>query len=96
MAAAEEALKQTGALQRRVLNGETLSPEDLSNFDTLMGNVGAVIYLTVLSMVSYEIFFLVIAATAVVGFIALLAMEEPKGHMAEIKDDGTVELINVG
>jgi len=60
------------------------------------GNVGAVIYLTVLSMVSYEAFFLVIAATAVVGFIALLAMEEPKGHMAEINDDGTVELINVG
>jgi len=60
------------------------------------GNVGAVIYLTVLSMVSYEVFFLVIAATAVVGFIALLAMEEPKGHMAEINDDGTVELINVG
>ncbi|WP_227816622.1 NarK family nitrate/nitrite MFS transporter [Nitrogeniibacter aestuarii] len=60
------------------------------------GNVGAVIYLTVLSMVSYQAFFLVIAATAVVGFIALLAMEEPKGHMAEIKDDGTVELINVG
>jgi NNP family nitrate/nitrite transporter-like MFS transporter len=60
------------------------------------GNVGAVIYLTVLSMVSYETFFLVIAVTAVVGFCALLMMEEPKGHMAEIREDGSVELINVG
>jgi NNP family nitrate/nitrite transporter-like MFS transporter len=60
------------------------------------GNVGAVIYLTVLSMVSYEMFFTVIALTAVVGFFALLLMEEPKGHMAEIREDGSVELINVG
>jgi len=59
------------------------------------GNVGAVIYLTVLSMVSYEMFFSVIALTAVVGFFALLLMEEPKGHMAEIREDGSVELINV-
>jgi len=59
------------------------------------GNVGAVIYLTVLSMVSYEMFFGVIAVTAVVGFFALLLMEEPKGHMAEIREDGSVELINV-
>jgi NNP family nitrate/nitrite transporter-like MFS transporter len=55
------------------------------------GNVGAVIYLTVLSMVSYEMFFTVIALTAVVGFFALLLMEEPKGHMAEIREDGSVE-----
>jgi NNP family nitrate/nitrite transporter-like MFS transporter len=59
------------------------------------GNVGAVIYLTVLSMVSYESFFLVIALTAVVGFVTLLFMEEPKGHMAEVREDGSVELIRV-
>ncbi len=59
------------------------------------GNVGAVFYLTVLSMVSYQTFFMVIAATAVLGFIALLFLEEPKGHMAEINADGTVELISV-
>jgi NNP family nitrate/nitrite transporter-like MFS transporter len=59
------------------------------------GNVGAVTYLTVLSLVDYSTFFLVIAATAVVGFVALLAMEEPKGHMAEINEDGSVELIKV-
>jgi MFS transporter, NNP family, nitrate/nitrite transporter len=59
------------------------------------GNVGAVVYLTVLSFVDYSTFFYVIAGTAVVGFIALLAMEEPKGHIVEVRDDGSVELINV-
>lgn len=59
------------------------------------GNVGAVVYLTVLSMVSYQTFFLVIAATAVLGFSVLLFMEEPKGTMTEINKDGTVELIHV-
>ncbi len=59
------------------------------------GNVGAVVYLTVLSFVSYELFFGVIALTAVLGFLTLLFMEEPKGHMAEVNDDGSVELIRV-
>lgn len=59
------------------------------------GNVGAVFYLTVLSMVSYETFFMVIAGTAVIGFIALLFLEEPSGHMAEVNADGSVELISV-
>ncbi|MFT6207121.1 MAG: NNP family nitrate/nitrite transporter-like MFS transporter [Colwellia sp.] len=60
------------------------------------GNVGAVVYLTVLTMVDYSTFFMVIAATAVVGFITLLFMVEPKGTMTEVREDGTVELINVG
>ena len=59
------------------------------------GNVGAVVYLTVLSVVSYQVFFLVIAATAVGGFIALLFMQEPKGTITEVREDGTIELINV-
>jgi len=59
------------------------------------GNVGAVVYLTVLSFVDYSTFFLVIAATAVVGFVTLLFMEEPAGHIAEVNEDGSVELITV-
>jgi NNP family nitrate/nitrite transporter-like MFS transporter len=58
-------------------------------------NVGAVVYLTVLSFVDYSTFFLVIACTAVLGFVTLLFMEEPKGQMAEINVDGSVELIDV-
>lgn len=59
------------------------------------GNVGAVVYLTVLSMVDYSTFFMVIAGTAVLGFVTLLLMEEPKGQIAEIDEDGRVQLINV-
>jgi len=59
------------------------------------GNVGSVVYLTVFSMVSYQTFFLVIAATAVLGFFTLLLMEEPKGSMTEVREDGSIELINL-
>jgi NNP family nitrate/nitrite transporter-like MFS transporter len=59
------------------------------------GNTGAVFYLTVLSLVDYSTFFLVIACTAIIGFVSLLFLQEPKGHMAEVNADGTVELIKV-
>ncbi|GAB3035467.1 NarK family nitrate/nitrite MFS transporter [Bowmanella dokdonensis] len=59
------------------------------------GNVGAVTYLTILSLVDYPVFFMVIGATAVLGFLVLLFMDEPQGHMAEIREDGSVELISV-
>ena len=59
------------------------------------GNVGAVFYLTILSLVSYEIFFLVIAATAVLGFVSLLFLKEPEGQVAEVLPDGTVTMIDV-
>jgi NNP family nitrate/nitrite transporter-like MFS transporter len=59
------------------------------------GNVGAVVYLTVLSLVDYHTFFFVIAGSAILGLIALLFMTEPKGHIAEVRDDGTVELISI-
>ena len=59
------------------------------------GNVGAVVYLTIFSLVEPSTFFLVIAGTAVLGFISLLFLEEPKGHMTEVDDDGNVQLINV-
>lgn len=60
------------------------------------GNVGAVCYLTILSMVEYSTFFVIIALTAVVGFVALFALKEPSGKMAEMNDDGSVTLIDVG
>ncbi|MEJ2762551.1 NarK family nitrate/nitrite MFS transporter [Photobacterium sp. MCCC 1A19761] len=59
------------------------------------GNVGAVCYLTILSFVDYSTFFYVIAATAVIGFVTLLMMEEPSGQIAEINEDGSVTLIDV-
>lgn len=60
------------------------------------GNVGAVTYLLVYSMVPPQTFFLVIAATAAVGFLAVLALKEPEGEIAEVAEDGSVQLIAVG
>tara|TARA_B110000196_G_scaffold208399_1_gene178652 strand:+ start:20080 stop:21558 length:1479 start_codon:yes stop_codon:yes gene_type:complete len=59
------------------------------------GNVGAVTFLTVLSFVDYATFFYVIAGTALIGFVTLFFMDEPRGQIAEIREDGTVELIDV-
>ncbi|MBL4614073.1 MAG: MFS transporter [Magnetovibrio sp.] len=60
------------------------------------GNVGAVTFLTVLSFVAPQVFFLVIAGSAaVVLVITLVFLDEPKGQMAEVLLDGTVELIEV-
>jgi NNP family nitrate/nitrite transporter-like MFS transporter len=60
------------------------------------GNVGAVIFLTVLSFVDYSTFFMVIAACAAVIFVAVQFLEEPEGHVAEVNEHGEVELIQVG
>lgn len=59
------------------------------------GNVGAVLFLTVLSFVSPSAFFIVIAAGALVVLIAVQFIEEPRGHMAEVLEDGTVAMIEV-
>lgn len=59
------------------------------------GNVGAVSFLTVLSFVTPQIFFMVIASAAVVTLVAVTFLDEPEGTMAEVLPDGTVELIEV-
>ena len=60
------------------------------------GNVGAVTFLTVLSFVSPQAFFLTIAGAALITLAAVaLLLEEPKGHMHEVLPDGTVQMIEV-
>jgi NNP family nitrate/nitrite transporter-like MFS transporter len=59
------------------------------------GNVGGVCFLTVLSLVDYSTFFLVIAACAVAVFGILQWLDEPQGHMTELLEDGSVQLIEV-
>lgn len=59
------------------------------------GNVGAVFFLTVYSMVSTQTFFYVIAVSALLGFLSVFLMAEPKGHIAEINENGEVTLISV-
>ncbi|WP_196137276.1 NarK family nitrate/nitrite MFS transporter [Aliikangiella sp. G2MR2-5] len=60
------------------------------------GNVGAVCFLTVLSFTSYQLFFLIIALCAMLSLIALIFLTEPKGSIAEINEDGSIELIGIG
>jgi len=50
----------------------------------------------VLSFVDYSAFFIVIAACAAVIFVAVQFLEEPEGHIAEVNEDGSVELIQLG
>lgn len=60
------------------------------------GNVGGVLFLTVLSFVSSQTFFLVIAgAGAIVLLAILLFSREPRGQMAEVMPDGSVQMIDV-
>jgi len=59
------------------------------------GNVGGVCYLTVLSLVDYSTFFLAIAGSAAAVFLVLQWLDEPQGHMTEVLEDGSVQLIEV-
>ncbi len=60
------------------------------------GNVGGLAFLTVFSFVSTNIFFMTIAGTAAFVFLMIiLFLDEPKGHMVEVLEDGTVEMIEV-
>jgi len=59
------------------------------------GNVGAVVFLTIFSFVDASTFFMIIAGSSSIGFIATCFLEEPAGHTAEVMPDGSVELIEV-
>ncbi|MEO5712516.1 MAG: NarK family nitrate/nitrite MFS transporter [Luteolibacter sp.] len=59
------------------------------------GNVGGVIFLTAYSFVSTHTFFMIIAASSIVGFFASCFLSEPAGHITEIAEDGSVQLIEV-
>ncbi|PCJ33063.1 MAG: MFS transporter [Gammaproteobacteria bacterium] len=59
------------------------------------GNIGAVLFLTVFSFVSPSVFFLTIAISIAIAALASLYLDEPKGAMAEVMPDGTVQMIDV-
>ena len=88
--AGEGAVFATVPLIKRRMTGQ------IAGMTGAYGNVGAVVYLTVLSFVDYQTFFYVIAVTAFIGLVTLLFMTEPKGQIAEVNDDGSVTMIDVG
>lgn len=60
------------------------------------GNVGAATFLLVYSLSDAATFFTVIATCSIVVFTLIaIFLDEPKGHMAEINEDGSVELIEI-
>jgi NNP family nitrate/nitrite transporter-like MFS transporter len=59
------------------------------------GNIGAVLFLTVLSFVTAQTFFLVIAGSVALTVFAVMFLEEPEGHIAEVLPDGSVQMIEV-
>ena len=59
------------------------------------GNVGGVFLLTVLSFVSPMTFFFVIAGLSAVAFAAAHFLDEPRGHIVEVDEDGNVQMIAV-
>lgn len=87
--AGEGAVFATVPLIKRRLTGQ------IAGMTGAYGNVGAVCYLTVLSFVSYQWFFLIISATAAISLICLIFLQEPRGNITEVNEDGTVELIGV-
>jgi len=59
------------------------------------GNIGAVLFLTVFSLVSPTIFFMVIAGGIAFAAACSMLLDEPKGVMIEVLPDGTVERIEI-
>lgn len=60
------------------------------------GNVGGLAFLTVLSFVPSNLFFMTIAASgAFVFLLVIIFLNEPKGNMVEVLEDGTVEIIEI-
>ncbi len=59
------------------------------------GNIGAVLFLTVFSFVSPPVFFITIACGIALAAFASVFLDEPKGSMAEVLPDGTVQMIDV-
>jgi NNP family nitrate/nitrite transporter-like MFS transporter len=59
------------------------------------GNIGAVVFLTVFSFVSTQVFFITIAASIFVAAVAAILLDEPKDKMFEVLPDGSVQIIDV-
>jgi len=59
------------------------------------GNIGAVVFLTVFSLVPADVFFMVIAGGIAFAAVCSMLLDEPKGVMIEMLPDGTIERIEI-
>ncbi len=59
------------------------------------GNTGSVIFLTIYTLTSAQVLFAIIAVVALGVLLSFVFLEEPKGAIAEVLPDGTVQMIDV-
>jgi MFS transporter, NNP family, nitrate/nitrite transporter len=59
------------------------------------GNVGALFFLTMNTFINSQQFFYMLAAAGVVGLVFIQFLKEPKGHVIEVNEDGSLHKIEV-
>ena len=60
------------------------------------GNVGGLAFLTINTFVDIHVFFWVLAGAAAIGLVFVQFLKEPKGHIVEVGEDGSLQQIEVG
>jgi MFS transporter, NNP family, nitrate/nitrite transporter len=59
------------------------------------GNTGALFFLTMNTFIDIHTFFYMLAAAAFIGLIFVQFLREPKGHVVEVNEDGSLQKIEV-
>ena len=59
------------------------------------GNVGALFFLTMNTFIDIQTFFYMLAITAAIGLVFVQFLKEPKGHVVEVNEDGSLHKIEV-
>jgi NNP family nitrate/nitrite transporter-like MFS transporter len=59
------------------------------------GNVGALFFLTMNTFIDIQMFFWMLAAAAAIGLVFVQFLKEPKGHVVEVNEDGSLHKIEV-
>lgn len=59
------------------------------------GNVGALFFLTMNTFIDIHAFFFMLASAAAIGLAFVQFLKEPKGHVVEVNEDGSLHRIEV-
>jgi NNP family nitrate/nitrite transporter-like MFS transporter len=59
------------------------------------GNTGALFFLTMNTFIDIQTFFYMLASAAAIGVVFVQFLKEPKGHVVEVNDDGSLHQIEV-
>lgn len=59
------------------------------------GNTGALFFLTMNTFIDIHSFFYMLASAALIGLIFVQFLREPKGHLVEVNEDGSLQKIEV-